>query len=197
MSNQLSIPLFPLNTVLFPGGPLPLKIFETRYLDMISRCLREDSPFGVCLLLEGGEVGGGARFCEVGTLAKVIDWDQLDNGLLGITALGQQRFRIIRRAQQADQLHVGEVELLAAEASISVPAEYAELTALLEKFLEDVGGPYAQIPCHYEDASWVGCRLAELLPMPYEQRQHLMEMSEPVLRLHFLSELLDALRKKQ
>lgn len=197
MSNQLSIPLFPLNTVLFPGGPLPLKIFETRYLDMISRCMREDSPFGVCLLLEGAEVGGGARFCEVGTLAKIIDWDQLDNGLLGITALGQQRFRVIRRGQQADHLHVGDVELLAAEVSIPVPDEFEALPTLLEKFLEDIGGPYGQIPYHYEDASWVGCRLAELLPMPFEQRQHLMEMSEPILRLQFLSELLEALRKRQ
>ena len=89
-----TIPLFPLNTVLFPGGPLKLRIFEPRYVDMIGRCMREDTGFGVALIIEGVEAGGPARTANVGTLARIVDFEQLKDGLLGITAHGGERFRI-------------------------------------------------------------------------------------------------------
>ena len=92
--DQIQIPLFPLGTVLFPGGPLPLRIFEPRYLDMVSDCLRNDKAFGVCLIKDGREVGEPAQPFDVGTMAKIVDWDRTDDGLLAITALGTSRFRI-------------------------------------------------------------------------------------------------------
>src|SRR5687768_15209514 len=99
------LPLFPLNTVLFPGGPLRLRIFEPRYLDMVSRCMRESSSFGVALITEGKEAGGTARTTGVGTTARIVDFERLDDGLLGITARGEQRFTIEDVRTQSDGLN--------------------------------------------------------------------------------------------
>ena len=107
----MQVPLFPLNTVLFPGGPLPLRIFEPRYLDMLSRCMKADAPFGVVLIREGGEVGP-ATTREVGTLATVTDWYKGSDGILGVTAVGTQRFRLLSAERLADGLNVGDVEIL-------------------------------------------------------------------------------------
>src|SRR5579859_687368 len=110
-------PLFPLNTVLFPGGPLPLRIFETRYVDMVRYCMRERSPFGVVLIRSGMEVGvaGTGDICAVGTTARIVDFNGLPDGLLGITCVGERKFTVAKRWQQEDGLHVGELELVAAE----------------------------------------------------------------------------------
>jgi len=97
----VQIPLFPLNTVLFPGGPLPLRIFEARYVDMVSSCLKEDSPFGVLLIRDGGETGNATTH-EIGTLARIVDWYQGSDGLLGVTAVGEQRFRLLSSHRQDD-----------------------------------------------------------------------------------------------
>ena len=105
----MQVPLFPLRTVLYPGGPLPLRIFEPRYVDMIGRCMKTDSPFGVLLIKEGSEDGPATTY-EVGTLARITDWYQGSDGLLGITALGEQRFRLISSRREADGLNVGEIE---------------------------------------------------------------------------------------
>ncbi len=105
------IALFPLNIVLFPDGPLPLRIFETRYVDMVRRCMRESQTFGVVLIREGGEVGPAETF-DVGTLAKIVDFHQLSDGLLGLSCVGGQRFRIRSRSRQADGLNLGEVDYL-------------------------------------------------------------------------------------
>src|SRR6202040_504263 len=108
------IALFPLNIVLFPDGPLPLRIFETRYVDMVRRCMRETQTFGVVLIREGSEVGPAETF-DVGTLAKIVDFHQLSDGLLGLSCVGAQRFRIRSRSRQADGLNLGEVDYLAVE----------------------------------------------------------------------------------
>ena len=106
----MEVPLFPLRTVLFPGGPLPLRIFEQRYLDMISSCLKRDEPFGVVLIRSGSEVGS-AEVYDSGTLARITDWYQGSDGLLGITATGTDRFRIRSSSRQPDGLLIGDVEI--------------------------------------------------------------------------------------
>ena len=126
-----SIALFPLNIVLFPDGPLPLRIFETRYVDMVRRCMREDSAFGVALIREGHEVGPAETY-DVGTFAKVIDFHQLADGLLGLSCVGRQRFRILERSVQPDGLNLAEVDLIEAEPLVPIPERHARLAQLLQ-----------------------------------------------------------------
>ena len=178
-----SLPLFPLHTVLFPGGPLSLRIFEARYLDMVRRCLKEGGGFGVLLILEGAEAGAVAQLATIGTRARVVDFDTLPDGLLGIACLGEQRFTLGRRWQQEDGLHLGEVEYLAPERACAVPAELAHLAELLREVLPRLGGPYMHVEAHYDDAGWVGNRWAEILPLEPGQKQQLLELTDPLLRL--------------
>jgi Lon protease-like protein len=185
---MMKIPLFPLNIVLFPDGPLPLRIFETRYVDMVRRCMREDECFGVVLIREGNEVGPAETF-EVGTLAKITDFDSLPDGLLGLSCVGKQRFRIHERSRQADGLNVSEVELLAAEASVQVPQRHARLASLLQTVLPQLGEVYSDIEMRLEDAAWVGHRLAEILPIPLTEKQVYLEMDDPLARLDALAPL--------
>lgn len=187
------IPLFPLRTVLFPDGPLPLRVFEPRYLDMVSRCMRAESPFGVLLLLAGSEVGAG-RTASLGTLARITDWYQGSDGILGITAVGLNRFELQRIDQQADGLYVGDILPIAGEAPVSLPAEYRPLAELLQVILEDLGKLYQDLPKRFEDATWVGCRFAEILPMPVEQKQHCLQLTDPIARLEFVRPMLRSVR---
>jgi len=122
-ATHATLPLFPLNTVLFPGGPLRLRIFEPRYLDMVSRCMREDSGFGVALIVAGREAGGAAQTVTIGTHARIVDFEQLDDGLLGITARGERRFRIVHAHQESDGLNVAQVEWLDDELRAEVPPQ--------------------------------------------------------------------------
>lgn len=186
-----TLPLFPLGTVLFPGGPLKLRIFEPRYLDMIGRCLREDSGFGVALIVSGREVGGPARTTEIGTSARIVDFEALEGGLLGITGRGERRFRILSVHAQSDGLNLAQVEWLAAEPQIAVPASLEILAELMKQAYAQVGAAYGDArPC-FEDASWVGMRLAEILPLAAPERQRCLEMSDAIERLSFLRERLD------
>jgi Lon protease-like protein len=182
------VALFPLNIVLFPAGPLPLRIFETRYTDMVKRCMRESVGFGVVLIREGKEVGPAATF-DVGTMAKITDFDQLPDGLLGLSCVGQQRFRILRRSTQPDGLNVAEVEWLQDEPALAVPTEHARLATLLETVLPELGGVYEDIDMRLDDAAWVGHRLAEILPIPLYEKQLLLEMNDPLQRLEALAPL--------
>jgi Lon protease-like protein len=193
MSEILHIPLFPLHTVLFPGGPLPLRIFEARYLDMVSRCLRDNSGFGVCLIKEGKETGAPALTFEVGTLSYITSWDQRDDGLLGIEALGRQRFEILSRSVRHDHLIEAEVRLIPNEAPAPLPAKYQPLVDLLRTFINQIGAPYSRLPDDYGNAAWVGNRLAELLPMVHFQRQYLLELQDPLERLAGIEEVFQAL----
>lgn len=181
-----SIPLFPLNAVLFPEGPLKLRIFEARYVDMIGRCMRESSSFGVALIREGVEAGGEARTVEIGTTARIVDFEKLQDGLLGITALGERSFRIHSTAQQADGLNVADVEWLPAESSVQVPQEAEYLVRLLQHALPQLAPVYDFTPIRYEDASWVSMRLIELLPLPLPEKQRCLEMQDPLRRLEHL-----------
>ena len=175
--------LFPLGTVLFPGGPLRLRIFEPRYLDMVRRCLKESHTFGVVLILEGEEAGAAASVAATGTDARVVDFDALPDGLLGIDCLGEQRFRVVRRWQQEDGLNFAEVEYLAADPPCSLPAELAHLGELLREVLPRLGERYAHVEARYEDAGWVANRWAEVLPITPTDKQQLLELDDPLERL--------------
>jgi Lon protease-like protein len=183
-----SIALFPLNLVLFPDGPLPLRIFETRYVDMVRRCMREARGFGVVLIREGQEVGPAETY-DVGTMASIADFHQLQDGLLGLSCIGQQRFRILERSRQPDGLNLGEVQDLPAQPSVPVPARHARLAQLLQTVLPQLGEVYTDIQMRLDDAAWVGHRLAEILPIPLAEKQSLLELDDPVQRLDRLGPL--------
>jgi Lon protease-like protein len=188
MSGPLrELALFPLNMVLFPGGPLPLRIFETRYLDMVRQCMREGKGFGVVLIARGREAQGSPRFVETGTEASIVDFSQLDDGLLGISCVGRERFRIVDAWQQPDRLNVGRVEDVPAEAETPVPGEFGFLVEALQKILPELGDFYAGVPRRFGDAAWVGHRLAEILPLATTDKQALLEMRDPVARLAALA----------
>ena len=182
------IPLFPLNLVLFPDGPLPLRIFETRYYDMVRRCMREGHGFGVVLIREGREVGlSDTDLYDVGTMAEITDFHQLQDGLLGLSCVGRQRFRIAGRRRQADGLHLGEVEWLSIEPRLAVPARHQRLSTLLGTVLPQLGEVYSNIDMRLDDAAWVGHRLAEILPIPLGDKQSYLEIDDPVERLDRLA----------
>jgi Lon protease-like protein len=189
------IPIFPLQTVLYPGGPLSLRIFETRYLDMVSRCLKEGQGFGVCLIREGSETGP-ARVHMTGTLACIRDWSSGQDGLLNILARGERRFRIQNQRIQADGLNMAGVEWLPDEPPVPLPEARQELAEILRQIILQVGGPYAGGDAAYGDSGWVGCRLAELLPLSLTQRQYLLELSDPLKRLEIISTLVQSLATK-
>jgi Lon protease-like protein len=182
----VEIPLFPLGTVLFPGGPLPLRIFETRYIDLVRRCMREDSGFGVVLIREGIEAGGPAKTFDVGTYARIVDFSQQPDGLLGIRATGERRFRILERRRARDGLNLADVDWLPDERSEPLPPEYAELGPMLDTILAQAGEPYASLERRPGDAGWVSARLAEILPVPAVHKQHCLELDDPVERLRYL-----------
>jgi uncharacterized protein len=177
------IPLFPLSTVLFPGGPLPLRIFETRYVDMVRSCLRGGTAFGVLLIREGAEVGGTAATVDVGTCARIVDFNPMPDGLLGIICRGESRFRLVEKWRQPDGLNRGRIELIDAPPKTTVPERFRHLGDLLRRVLPELGTLYAAIPRGFDDADWVSCRLAEILPLEQREKQQLLELDDPVERL--------------
>lgn len=190
----MRVPLFPLNTVLFPGGPLPLRIFEPRYVDMISERMKAEAPFGVLLIRDGGEVGPSTTF-ETGTLARIIDWYQGSDGLLGVTAIGEQRFRLLSSERQPDGLNVGEIEVLEAEPRTELPPEYSYLPEILSAVLDDLGKLYENLPRDMADATWLSYRFVEILPIDLEQKQQCLESSDTHARLSLIAELIESVRK--
>lgn len=190
MAKSLTLPLFPLHSVLFPGGALELRIFEPRYLDMVSRCLKEESGMGICLIRSGTEVGEAAEVYSLGTLGRINYWHKRPDGLLGMTVLGEQRFRIIRQWVEPDQLRVAEVELLPADPPQAIPDELRGLAEMLHRIMTDMGPPYIKLDKHYDDAGWVSARLAELLPLEGDHKQHLLQEYDPLSRLRRLHALL-------
>ena len=190
MSDADDIPLFPLGTVLFPGGLLPLRIFETRYMDMAKACLRDGTPFGVCLIRAGREVGSPAEPEPVGCLARIVDWDMQQLGLLLVTAVGDERFRILEHRVEASGLARVRIERLPADADSPIPPELAACPRLLERVIAEHGtGTFAE-PHRLDSASWVGCRLAEILPVPITARQKMMELDDALARLGILHKVL-------
>lgn len=187
------IPLFPLKTVLFPGGVLPLRVFETRYLDMVSRCMRTDSGFGIIAIHDGEEAGSlPSSIHSVGTLAHIVDFDSLDDGLLGITCLGVQRLQVIDHRLQPDQLLLGQIRLLPDDPASSPQHDHQPLARVLQDLLEreELRSYSRFLTPDWDDAAWIGNRLAELLPLPLAVRQRLLETTEPLQRLDTLLAIL-------
>jgi Lon protease-like protein len=185
----IELPLFPLQTVLFPGGPLSLRIFETRYLDMIASVLRGDNRFGVVAIRAGSEVGEAETF-SVGTTAEIIDWQDA-GGLLAITAVGRDSFTIEQSSRRSDGLYVGRVALLDEPPAMPLPPEHSKLESLLKTLLSQLP-TYARVPTAYGDAVWVGARLAEVLPFTLVLKQSLLETRDPRGRLDKIAAALKA-----
>jgi len=183
------IALFPLHTVLFPGGPLPLRIFETRYTDMVRRCTRDQQPFGVLLIQEGEEAGPVATTATVGCSARIADFYTMPDGLLGISCVGERKFRVRRVWRAPDGLHLGEVSWLVPEPRLALPGEYARLGEAVQRALEELAGQYQHVERRFDDAAWIGWRLTELLPIELNDKQALLEFDDPVARLDALMAL--------
>jgi uncharacterized protein len=188
------VPLFPLRTVLFPGGVLPLKIFEQRYIDMAKDCLRDKRPFGVCLITRGEEVATPEapppEFAPIGTLATIASWEMPHLGILHVATEGEQRFQVQKYSIAPSGLVVGTVATLAAEAAVALPEKHAPLAKLLELIAARVGVANFPAEKRYDDASWVGYRLAELLPLPLAIKQSMLEINDAGIRLDVLSQFL-------
>lgn len=195
-----SIPLFPLNTVLYPDGYLPLQIFEVRYLDMIRNCINGEQPFGVVQLLTGAEVrkpGQHETLAPVGTLARVMDWSAPLSGLLQIKCMGTQRFRVISTEQLKHGLWMGEIDMLAPDLPVPIPPEQqnvADALGALIRTLQEEKIPAEQMPLQppyrLDESGWVANRWCELLSLTPMQKQLLLSQDNAVLRLELVQDVL-------
>ena len=187
------LPLFPLRTVLFPGGLLPLRIFEPRYLDMVGRCMREGTEFGVLLIADaaGAETGPVAALARIGTSASIVDFNALPDGLLGVMCRGVRRFRLQRHRVQADGLHLGDVEWLADPAPSALEPEHRPLARVLRRVLQELGDTARHLEADFDDADWVSNRLAEFLPLERSAQQQLLELDDPQERMRALAPLIE------
>ena len=191
MSTELELPLFPLHAVLFPEGNLALRIFEQRYLDMATACLKRQEPFGVCLIAEGDEVGHTATPHELGTLAQITAWDMAQLGVLQVTVQGSQRFRILDRQATGAGLLRGRVAVMPPEPVEKIPHHCARLIPLLRAVVEDLGERGPPAPHRFFDAGWVGYRWCEVLPIPLLARQKLLELEDNISRLEIIARYLE------
>lgn len=214
---RVQIPLFPLNTVLFPDGVLPLRVFEARYMDMVRECMKKSTPFGVCLIVKGAEVGGVAQPETVGCLATIRTWDMPQLGVLHIRTVGLQRFRIAETHAEPNGLLRGTVDLIDPDEDTPIGIEHRPCADLLRRIIDDVGAQRAEKrremaaasvegtlpadgdaiggapfePPHRMDSSvWVGNRLCEVLPVPMKAKQKLMELDDAVARLGIITQYL-------
>lgn len=190
---KIIVPLFPLNAVLFPGGALPLRIFEPRYLDMISDCMKSDCRIGVILIENGHEAGAAANVHEIGTTSYVSYWHKRNDGMLGITLTGEQRFRVLSKEVKPNQLTVAEIELLPnPEASENI-SDAEQLVKLLKQIIVQLEPPYTTMNKYYDDLDWVSARLIELLPLELKEKQAMLAMGEVSERINHLQPLLVAM----
>jgi uncharacterized protein len=192
-----NLPIFPLNSVLFPGGMLSLRIFETRYLDMISECMRTQTPFGVCLITQGDEVGFAADHVEVGCLAQITDFDQEQPGILKIAAVGTKRFKVLSRKIDSTRLVRAHVELIAEDFVAEVPPSMVNCVTLLQQIIQDLTKTEPETlarviptPHALDSSGWIANRLSEILPVPTVAKQRLMEMPDPLSRLSLINSYL-------
>lgn len=195
-----SLPLFPLGTVLYPGGLLPLRIFEVRYLDMIGKCHKAGAPFGVVALTQGAEVrqpGVTEAFATVGTLATIETLETVQPGLLSVRCAGTQRFRITRTERLKHGLWVADVERLGDDLPVPIPEDLSPTAQALQRLiasLQERAAPGAELPLRppwqFEDCGWVANRWCELLPLPLELKQRLMELDNPLVRLELVGDYL-------
>ena len=193
MSDREDLPIFPLRTILFPDSKLPLRIFEPSYIDMVSRSMREDSEFGIILSRESTDPKMFETY-DTGTLAKIIDWDQGGDGLLGITTLGTQKFRLKELNKQEDGLNIGSIERIEKEGDYKPLKEFTHLVELLQAILDDVN-IYDDDEKRFDSASWISYRFAEILPLRIEDKQKCLEIDDPIIRLNYLEPLIKMIRE--
>lgn len=192
MQDDTSLPLFPLRTVLVPGAALGLRVFEPRYLDLVRECGRRGSGFGICLILDGEEAGTPATPAGVGTEARIEDFDTGPDGLLTLRVRGARRFHVRRTRVRDSGLIIADVDWCAADPVIDLQPEHALLGVVLRKILEHIDGADQAFPePHFDNAAWVGWRLAELLPLEQPHRQQLLQLDDPDERLETLLRLVD------
>lgn len=191
MTSTVELPLFPLDVVLAPGAHLPLRIFERRYLDMVRDCTAGDQPFGVVLVIRRNEPGDAASHARIGTTARIRDFNTLEDGLLGVSARGEQRFEVMSTHARHDGLLVGNVRLLEPEPPIALPARFGLLAEIVDGFMNSVGSDYPSFELPDRDnAAWISYRLTELLPLQNAEKQSLLELRDPLDRLQALVEVL-------
>ena len=191
---DMQLPLFPLRTVLYPGSRLPLKVFEQRYVEMTKSCMMNSRPFGVCLIVQGEEVaapsGAPPEIATVGTLARITDWDVPQVGILHLATVGETRFQVRKQSTQPNGLVVGEVTAIEPEAAQPLGESFKPLAQLLELISSRVGPRNFPTDRNFDDASWVGYRLAELLPLPLSIKQSMLEINDAEVRLKVLQKFL-------
>ena len=183
-----NVPILPLSVVLFPEGSLSLRIFETRYLDMVSACLKQDVPFGVCMIAEGYETGKAARSYRIGTLSKIINWGQTVDGVLKIDVLGCQRFKILESEIDENELVTASIQVLGEPSFVQIPESLMDLTSMLKTTLNGQQSIVIK-EGQFTDANWVGYRLTEILPIENVMRQRLLEIDNPLERLQTILRL--------
>lgn len=195
MTDQTNwLPLFPLNAVLFPGGVLPLRVFETRYIDMVRECLKNESPFGIIKIQSGQEVGMAAQPEQVGCLARITQWDMQDLGVLLISLQGEEKFRIVETRVLRDQRLEARVDMMPAETTAPITGMHLSCATALKLVIEDINlrgtreqgasfvSPFAQ-PAQLDDTAWVANRWCEILPIPLMARQKLLELESAESRI--------------
>jgi Lon protease-like protein len=187
---RTELPLFPLNTVVFPGGRLSLRVFEQRHLDMVKQAIAGDAPFGICAIREGAETGTPAVPHAVGTQVRVTDWDMPETGILHIDTRAQKRFVIRDLRTEPSGLIVGTVDAVSSEPPVAVPDEVGLAVEILRHIVAEYGDAHFPAPHEFDNAVWVGYRLAEVLPLKLGTRQNLLEMNDAVTRLRILAEFL-------
>lgn len=185
-----SLPLFPLHTVLLPGAALGLRVFEPRYLDLVRDCGRNGTGFGVCLIDEGEEAGAPATPMAYGTEARIEDFDTGPDGLLQLRLRGGRRFHATRTRVRDNGLVVADVDWLDGDPVVDLQPQHALLADMLRSILEQIGVDIAVPERSFDDAAWVGWRLAELLPLTLSQRQCLLQEDDPDRRLDALLRLM-------
>jgi Lon protease-like protein len=198
-----TIPLFPLNSVVFPKGRISLQIFESRYVDMIRSCMKEQSGFGIVLIETGSEVAGSGKKLDIhrtGTYCEVVDWNQLPNGLLGITAEGRSTFRIIESWSEANNLCKAVVSFrvmdsIAAE-SVEVGEEFIEYVELLRGLARHPAIEEMKLDMRFENLREIAWRLSELLPIGNREKQALLELIDPIARLQQIELYISALNQQ-
>lgn len=197
--NNYSLPLFPLSVVVCPGGYMPLRIFEARYLDMVKNCLRNKSSFAIVTVLPEGEKNPEAVFPfeNIGTLMEIMDADVTTVGLMTIRCAGQRRIKVNAYTQQADGLLIGEVSDIANDIALPIPEDMEMISTSLKRLLESLPGqgflpeeiPVIE-PYRFDDASWVSNRWVELLDLSLIQKQRLMQLDSPIVRLELIHDML-------
>ncbi|MCU0753656.1 MAG: LON peptidase substrate-binding domain-containing protein [Xanthomonadales bacterium] len=190
------LPLFPLPLVLYPEGRLPLRIFEPRYLDMVRDCMRQGSPFGIVAVLpDPADSAAPGVVAALGTTAQIVDFDLLDDGMLGIQCVGGARFRVLEQSRQPDGLWIGQVEYLPVPARAEIAPDFGLLARIVAHIGELPEQPFGAVTAdRYDDAAWVAYRLAEVLPLELHERQHLLDLESATERLQWLLESLQRLQ---